>query len=295
MEINKILSEKRSCVANIGIRSNHFSEILSNFERILLRFDNRRRKKGKGGRKSKLKTPEEKLFFVLYYLKTYPTFDVLAANFDMHRSNACRGVHYYSRILFWTLKKMNLLPQRKIGNKEEFLKLFPSIKIAITDGTERRKRRPKNPEKQRLFYSGKKKCHTVKNICISDNKKKIIFSSKTYPGKEHDKTLFLNEKLYDCLPDDIRKLFDLAFQGLEKDCPDIKNIKMPNKKPKGKELTDAKKKENKRISRKRVIVENAFAGVKRLRATTDVFRNIKNYYATMVFFIACGLWNFFIQ
>ena len=37
---------------------------------------NRKRKPG-GGRKGALSTPELKLFFILFYLKNYPTFDVL--------------------------------------------------------------------------------------------------------------------------------------------------------------------------------------------------------------------------
>ena len=47
----------------------------------------RRRKPG-GGTKGKLPTMTEKLLFVLYYYKTYPTFDVLGTQFDMARSKA---------------------------------------------------------------------------------------------------------------------------------------------------------------------------------------------------------------
>jgi Helix-turn-helix of DDE superfamily endonuclease len=45
-----------------------------------------------GGCKGKLPTMAEKLLFVLYYYKTYPTFDVLGTQFDMVRSKANR--HY---------------------------------------------------------------------------------------------------------------------------------------------------------------------------------------------------------
>ena len=41
-----------------------------------------------GGCKGKLPTLAEKLLFVLYYYKTYPTFDVLGTQFDMVRSQA---------------------------------------------------------------------------------------------------------------------------------------------------------------------------------------------------------------
>lgn len=65
-------------------------------------------------------------------------------------------------------------------------------------------------------------------------KQKNLFVSKTYPGKEHDKTIFLNEKLYEILPDEVRKYFDSAFEGLEKDCPDMVKICKPKKRKEGK-------------------------------------------------------------
>ena len=52
----------------------------------------RRRKPG-GGSKGKLPTMAEKLPFVLYYYKTYPTFDVLGTHFAMARSKAHENLH----------------------------------------------------------------------------------------------------------------------------------------------------------------------------------------------------------
>src|SRR4029434_1806118 len=52
----------------------------------------RRRKPG-GGSKGKLPTMAEKLQFVLYYYKTYPTFDGLATQFGMARSQADENPH----------------------------------------------------------------------------------------------------------------------------------------------------------------------------------------------------------
>jgi hypothetical protein len=46
----------------------------------------------------------------------------------------------------------------------------------VTDGTERRIQRPEDPEKQKIFYSGKKKCYTVKNIVIADAAVKKVVS-----------------------------------------------------------------------------------------------------------------------
>ncbi len=93
------------------------------------------------------------------------------------------------------------------------------------------------------------------------------------------------------LSEEIKKLFDLAFYGIEKD---YKNVVMPNKKPKGKNLTDKQKLRNKQISRIRVRIENAFAGVKRLRITSFTTRAKRNEVIDLRFSLSCGLWNFYL-
>lgn len=106
----------------------------------------------------------------------------------------------------------------------------------------------------------------------------------------------MNEKLWKFLPDAMKKLFDTAFEGIEKDCPKMKNIIKPVKRKRGQANLNKKDKDrNKRISKKRVKIENAFAGVKRLRAVWDVFRNIKHGFADSVFLCACGVWNFHLD
>ena len=56
-----------------------------------------------GGSKGKWPTMADKLLFVLYYYKTYPTFDVLETQFDMVRSKAHENLHKLSPILYNTL------------------------------------------------------------------------------------------------------------------------------------------------------------------------------------------------
>lgn len=133
----------------------------------------------------------------------------------------------------------------------------------------------------------------MKNVCIVDKHKAILFVSQTYIGKTHDKTIFLNEKISKFLPQGVKKLFDNAFEGLDKDCPFMKNIIKPTKRKRGqKELSKSISKKNYQISKKRVIIENAFAGVKRLKITWDIFRNTKPNFGDKIFLIACGIWNF---
>ena len=49
--------------------------------------------------------------------------------------------------------------------------------------------RPICNEIQKIFYSGKKKHHTVKNILITDVNGYVYFLSSTCEGKKHDKKI----------------------------------------------------------------------------------------------------------
>jgi hypothetical protein len=83
-----------------------------------------------------------------------------------------------------------VLPERKIRTLEELLEAFPDVGDLLIDGTERPIQRPKDDEKQKENYSGKKKMHTRKNIIISDKKKRIGYVSPTMSGKRHDYGMF---------------------------------------------------------------------------------------------------------
>ena len=67
---------------------------------------------------------------------------------------------------------------------------------------------------------------------------------------------------------------------------------MPTKKPKGKELTQEQKQENKEISSLRILVEHAIGGVKRCRIVKERLRCTKFGFEDTVMLIACGLHNF---
>ena len=63
---------------------------------------------------------------------------------------------------------------------------------------------------QQEYYSGKK-MHTIKNLLLIDCCLRIVFLSKTEPGKTHDKTLA--DKLNS--DKNLRLKSDLGFEGLD--------------------------------------------------------------------------------
>jgi hypothetical protein len=131
----------------------------------------------------------------------------------------------------------------------------------------------------------------VKHLCVADTDTKIWYASRHYPGKTHDKVMLEEESKRKKLPQKIQKLFDLAFLGLESE---YENVIMPKKKPKGRELTERQKNSNKKISSVRVKIENAFAGVKRLRIVYNVSRTRRDIFIDQTFLVACGLWNYYL-
>ena len=115
----------------------------------------RRRKPG-GGSKGKLSTMAEKLQFVLYYYKTYPTFDGLAMPFGMARSKANENLHKLSPILYDTLVHLELMPYRELATPEDLQAALQGMDRLLIDATERAYHRSTDDTKQREHYSGKK-------------------------------------------------------------------------------------------------------------------------------------------
>ena len=82
------------------------------------------------------------------------------------------------------------LPSSKIKRFEELFEIFSGAKDIFIDGTERPIQRPKDEEKQKESYFGKKKAHTRKNILIIDITRGIGYLSLPEQGKKHDCCMF---------------------------------------------------------------------------------------------------------
>jgi hypothetical protein len=241
----------------------------------------------KGGRKPILGTMEDRLFFILFYLKTYPLQQVLAFSFEMSQGEANRLIHLLSKVLNDALGKGGHTPPRL---PEEVLSRLEqeAAQDYSVDGTERRIVRPSIPEAQRFYFSGKKHDHTLKNNMIGGlDDHQIKGLSGTYEGKKHDKKICDEEGL--SLPKGRTAYLDSGYQGLK-----IGGvvIYIPKKKPRGGELTAEEKEENRRIASIRVVIEHIISCVKRLRIVKDEFRNTKMGYEDEVMELACGLHNF---
>jgi hypothetical protein len=212
--------------------------------------------------------------------------------FNFDRSCAHDWVHRLLAVLETTLGDKQVLPLRKLRSMEEFIERFPDVKEVIIDGTERPVQRPQDPEKQKAHYSGKKKRHTRKHITGSTRQKRVILLTKARAGKVHDKRQLDEEPVVENIPEAVPIEGDLGFQGLQNE---FENIHLPHKKPKGKELTEQQKAENRDFSAQRVKCEHAHAGIKRYNAVTSIYRNRVSEFDDHLMLVATGLWNFYLE
>ena len=212
----------------------------------------------------------------------------------MHKSSCCRWVQWFLPALQEILGKELVLPERKISDPEEFVRLFPGVQAVFVDGTERPIQRSKDNERQKANYSGKKKRHTRKNIVVNDENKRILIVTETVEGKKHDFKIYKDDKIGDAIPEDIPCFVDTGFQGIEAESPRLM-IRMPKKKPSGGELSAEEKASNKETSRRRILSEHAIGGAKRYGIVSDVYRNHRKDLDDTVMLVACGLWNYYLK
>ena len=239
-----------------------------------------------GGRKSKMVEYADQLLFILFYVKTYPLQEVMAFLFSMSQAQTNEWIHRLAKLLQKALAELSHLPERESANLVDVLKAYEYLEF-IQDGTERQRERPKDEQKQREYYSGKKKKHTIKNnLVVHPESRRICYLSPTVPGKKHDKKLADETKMTFPLNTILEQ--DTGYQGYQ---PEGVLILQPKKKPKGKELTVSDKFINKAISSARILVENIISGIKRCHIVKDVFRNKKDGFDDLVMEIACGLHN----
>jgi hypothetical protein len=245
----------------------------------------RQRERG-GGRQGKLKTLEDKMIFILFYLRHYPVQELQGWIFGMGQAQAWDWIHRLTPILNQALGYEKQLPARKQREIGVILAACEGLEFII-DGTERPVRRPKDKTRQKSQYSGKKKRHTVKNNVVSDKRtRKIKVLSETCEGKKHDKKLADEQEIP--FPAGSMLWQDTGFQGYQ---PEHITTYQPTKKLKGKELTPEQKERNQAISKERIRVEHSIGGVKVFGIVHQIFRNMCEGFDDLVMETACGLHN----
>jgi len=295
IDIQRAMKNDRMMRSLTGLDKKKFLALLPTFERIekertieRVKSDPKRRRGPGAGKKHTLATSEDKLFFILFYIKVYPTFDLAGFLYGVDRSQTNRWFHSFLPILEKTLKRECTLPERKIASVEEFWRKFPGVKDLFIDATEREIQRPKDPKRERKYYSGKKKRHTLKNTIVADETRRVLIVTRTTRGSRHDKRVYDKEELHRQIPPEVTQWVDTGYQGIERVSS---NVMMPKKRTKHRPLTDKEKEENRLISSIRIVAEHAIGGIKRLGALRQPYRNRKAFVEDRLMLVGAGIWN----
>ncbi|MHC5722672.1 MAG: HARBI1 family protein [Nostoc sp.] len=150
----------------------------------------------------------------------------------------------------------------------------------LVDSLEQPINRPSDNEKQKKFYSGKKKQHTLKSQVVGlPSAKDIIDVEVVFPGLTSDINLFREQQ----------KKFDAEqeFEG-DKGYQGGKNITTPHKKKRNHQLNEQQKTENKILSSKRIFIEHLIRLVIIFKITSQRFGLNSNIYKEIILTV-CGL------
>ena len=167
---NKTLSQTpRKFLAMTGYKVKEFEALVPYFRAefehhvAIYRLDGKKRttRRYSEYKNSPLPTIEDKLLFILIYLKQGSLQEAHATLFEMHQPNANTWIHLLHPILNQALATAGELPAReaqefeqKLGSSEQEDEL--GLRLYFQDGTERPITRPTDKERQKSYYSGKK-------------------------------------------------------------------------------------------------------------------------------------------
>jgi transposase len=214
---------------------------------------------------------EEHLLVLLILYRCGVTQDFLACLYQTDQAAISRSLRRIERL---AAKVLGITRRIKVSREE--------AEALIIDCTEQPIQRPSR--KQRCWYSGKKKRHTIKTEIIVTEQGRIVSRSKPSPGSRSDITI---RRRGPPLPKGSRAYADSGYQGLQDEHPDTD---IPYKKSKRHPLTKDERAHNHGLSRFRVRVEHAFAKLKSFKMLSDRYRYPKPTYAAK-FAIVAGVVN----
>jgi len=142
-----------------------------------------------------------------------------------------------------------------------------------------------------MYYSGKKKRHTVKTQVMVNNLGIIIHKLNHKKGRRHDCDIY--KENHPITPKKVVNVFDLGYLGIEKDFPH-QILSIPNRKERNLQSSVEQKEFNRGHAKKRIVIEHTICRLKKYRILADVFRNRLNKH-NKISDIVSGLVNYRIM
>lgn len=164
----QIKDKPQKLLACTGLTRTEFETLLGAFEeinrqsaKVTQQGKSRQRKPG-GGRKATLALADDRLLFILFYLKTFPLQEVLGEPFDLEISKVNERVHRLLPQVRDSLDKLGVLPERDAQAFAKDQAKRTTSRNVILDGTERRRQRPKVLKNCGCTTAAKRRCLPIR-------------------------------------------------------------------------------------------------------------------------------------
>lgn len=245
-----------------------YPETFAEMEIVL---DQRERSKKKSGRPPALNASEQ-LLLTLEFWREYRTFAHLGHDWNIHETTVQRTVERVETALIHSGEFR--LPGRKSLKQEENV-----FQIIAVDATETPCERPTS--KQRRWYSGKKKRHTLKTQVVIDVSTRMILCVATAFGSMHDLTLFRQSGVQ--IHPETALIGDAGYQGIRQHHG---HSVTPHKATKKAPLTPEQRQQNRELASTRLRVEHVIRRLKIFRVLKDMYRHRRRRFSLRVNLIA---------
>jgi len=141
-------------------------------------------------------------------------------------------------------------------------------------------------KKQKQYYSGKQRCHTLKLQLLINQITQEIICTALGKGKQHDFKIFKKSRVL--AAQKIQLIADKGYQGIQR--YQI-NSQTPYKKPRKAQLSREQKHYNRQHGRRRIPVEHVIRFLKIFRILSSRYRNRRKRFGLRVNLIA-GIYNY---
>jgi hypothetical protein len=233
---------------------------------------------------------DDQFLLTIFWLRHYPTQEVLGYLFGVSDSTAKRAIDRCLPLLEAAGQDSMRLPDPGRGRRKDLstlLKDTPDVAVLI-DTFEQPVQRPRR--RQKRFYSGKKKRHTLKSqVAVDEENGRIVEVAPSVPGPTADIQLLKGSRLLPRLPEGVGGIGDLAYVGIAELHPAGLGA-TPRRKPRGQKRSLADRRYNKALARRRIGVEHGIGRLRRFQALTQADRHFRKGHTARVRAVA-GLVN----
>ena len=257
------------------------------------RLSRRQRKREIGGGPHFELGPIDQLLLTVIWLRRYPTQEVLGFLFGVSDTTAGR----YIRRMLPLLEKSGRASMRRPDpgrphrlNWDGLVNAIPELKAVVIDTFEQRVQRHQERKKADTYYSGKTKAHTLKSqVAVNLFTGEFVDISQSVRGPTADLTLLKVSGLLARLPDEVHRMFDLGYVGVEQLCPNTVCL-LPRRKPRNQPRPPKDAIYNTMIASCRIKVEHSIGRLRWYESLKQVDRHHRKDHSARVVSVA-GLVN----